>query len=114
VGPDNGLFTSVLRYAELEIVTLPTNPDAAPTFHGRDLFAPAAARLAAGAALRSLGDPFPGIPQRLVCHQPHYQGKSVVGEVVYVDRFGTLVTSLTPTWCPTTPWSRWRDSRSAR
>ena len=50
VGPDNGLFTPVLRDAEVEIVTLPTPAGAAPTFHGRDLFAPAAAALARGTA----------------------------------------------------------------
>ncbi len=43
VGPDNGLFTPVLRDAQVEIVTLPLPPSASPTFHGRDLFAPAAA-----------------------------------------------------------------------
>ncbi len=100
VGPDNGLFTPVLRDAEVEIVTLPTPTGAAPTFHGRDLFAPAAARLAAGIPLRSLGDPFQGIPQRLAYHEPHYEGKSIVGEVIYVDRFGTLVTNLTPSLVP--------------
>ncbi|HKU61248.1 MAG TPA: SAM-dependent chlorinase/fluorinase [Gemmatimonadales bacterium] len=95
VGPDNGLFTPVLRDAAVEIVTLPIPTAAAPTFHGRDLFAPAAAALAGGTPLEILGEPFRGIPHRLSYREPHYEGKSVVGEVVYVDRFGTLVTSLT-------------------
>ena len=100
VGPDNGLFTPVLRDAAVEIVALPTPAEAAPTFHGRDLFAPAAGALAAGAPLHSLGEPFMGMPHRLVYHEPHYEGKSVVGEVVYVDRFGTLVTNLTTELVP--------------
>lgn len=95
VGPDNGLFTPVLRDAEVEIVVLPTPGHASPTFHGRDLFAPAAAALARGAPLQSLGDPLTTIPVRLTYTEPHYEGKSVVGEIVYVDRFGTLVTNLT-------------------
>jgi S-adenosylmethionine hydrolase len=100
VGPDNGLFTQVLHNAAVEIVTLPTPDGAAPTFHGRDLFAPAAAALAAGIPLRTLGEPFPGMPHRLSYREPHYEGKTIVGEVVYVDRFGTLVTNLTPEMVP--------------
>jgi len=100
VGPDNGLFTPVLRDAAVEIVVLPTPDGAAPTFHGRDLFAPAAAALARGAELASLGTPLGSIPQRLAYTEPHYEGKSVVGEIVYVDRFGTLVTNLTKEWVP--------------
>jgi S-adenosylmethionine hydrolase len=100
VGPDNGLFTPVLRDAAVEIVALPIPPTAAPTFHGRDLFAPAAAALAGGAPLHGLGEPFLGIPHRLSYREPHYEGKSAVGEVIYVDRFGTLVTNLTPETVP--------------
>ncbi|MEP7175370.1 MAG: SAM-dependent chlorinase/fluorinase [Gemmatimonadales bacterium] len=95
VGPDNGLFTPVLRDAEVEIVVLPTPSNAAPTFHGRDLFAPAAAELARGTPLHALGEPLTTIPVRLTSSEPRYEGKSVVGEIVYVDRFGTLVTNLT-------------------
>lgn len=100
VGPDNGLFTMVLRDAEVQVVTLPTPDGAAPTFHGRDVFAPAAAALAAGAPLTQLGEPFAAIPERLVYTEPHHEGKSVVGQVVYVDRFGTLVTNLTSELVP--------------
>ena len=95
VGPDNGIFTSVLHDAEVEIVALATPQGASPTFHGRDLFAPAAAALACGAPLPSLGEPYLGMPSRLTWREPHYEGKSVVGEIVYVDRFGTLITNLT-------------------
>jgi S-adenosylmethionine hydrolase len=100
VGPDNGLFTFVLHDAEVQIVSMPTPTGASATFHGRDLFAPAAAALATGAALGTLGEPFAGMPRRLGYAQPHYEGKSVVGQVVYVDRFGTLVTNLTTELVP--------------
>ncbi len=100
VGPDNGLFTAALRDTEVEIVTLGVPETAAPTFHGRDVFAPAAAALALGAPLADLGPPFHGIPRRLVYTEPRYEGKSIVGEIVYVDRFGTLVTNLTPDLVP--------------
>jgi S-adenosyl-L-methionine hydrolase (adenosine-forming) len=100
VGPDNGLFTFVLRDAEVQIVSLPTPNGAAPTFHGRDLFAPAAAALAVGKPLAMLGEPLAALPARLVYAEPHYEGKSVVGQVVYVDRFGTLITNLTSELVP--------------
>ncbi len=100
VGPDNGLFTFVLRDTEVQIVSLATPDGASPTFHGRDLFAPAAAALARGAALTDLGEPFAGMPTRLVYREPHHEGKSVIGQVIYVDRFGTLVTNLTAETVP--------------
>ena len=100
VGPDNGVFTAVLRDHEVEVVALPVPDGASPTFHGRDLFAPVAAALARRVPLHVLGEPFPGIPERLVYAEPRYEGKSIVGEIVYVDRFGTLVTNLTPETVP--------------
>lgn len=100
VGPDNGLFSPVLRDAEVEIVTLAIPEGASPTFHGRDLFAPVVAALANGAPVGALGTPLADLPTRLVYTQPHYEGKSVVGEIVYVDRFGTLVTNLTADLVP--------------
>lgn len=95
IGPDNGVFTPVLRDAEIEAVVLPIPDTAAPTFHGRDLFAPAAAALAMGSRLSSLGEPFTGLPERLAYTPAHSEGNAIVGEIVYVDRFGSLVTNLT-------------------
>ena len=100
VGPDNGVFTPVLHDTAVEVVVLPTPEHASPTFHGRDVFAPAAAALADNAPLHSLGESFPGIPERLAYTEPHYEGKTVVGEVVYIDRFGSLVTNLTTELVP--------------
>jgi S-adenosylmethionine hydrolase len=101
VGPNNGVFTSVIHDAEVEAVVLATPEGASPTFHGRDVFAPAAAALAAGTALAELGQRFPGIPDRLAYTEPHYEGKTVVGEIVYIDRFGSLITNLTTDLVPT-------------
>ena len=114
VGPDNGVFTPVLHDAEVEAVVLPTPDGASPTFHGRDLFAPAAAALAGGASLSTLGEPFSGIPERLAYTEPHYEGKAVVGEIVYIDRFGCLITNLTTELVPPTLHWRSRTSISAR
>jgi S-adenosylmethionine hydrolase len=95
VGPDNGLFSGVIRGTEVEAVTLATPMSAVPTFHGRDLFAPAAAALARGVPLATLGERYAGSPRRVSGAVPHYEGKVVVGEVIYVDRYGNLITNLT-------------------
>jgi S-adenosyl-L-methionine hydrolase (adenosine-forming) len=100
VGPDNGVFTPVLRDTEVAAVVLPTPESASPTFHGRDVFAPAAAALASGSSLQSLGEPLGCIPERLAYTQPHHEGKAVIGEIVYIDRFGSLITNLTAELVP--------------
>jgi S-adenosylmethionine hydrolase len=93
VAPDNGLLTRVLRGGQGRVVALGVSAAASPTFHGRDVFAPAAARLACGEAVEALGrevsDPVLLPPLRLERH-----GGDLVGEVAHVDRFGTLVTNL--------------------
>jgi S-adenosylmethionine hydrolase len=100
VGPDNGVLTPALFNARPTVVSIAVPEGAAPTFHGRDLFAPAAARLASGDPLATLGEPLDKEPSRLVDPIPWYQGKTVVGEVLYVDRFGNLVTNLTEDLVP--------------
>jgi S-adenosylmethionine hydrolase len=104
VGPDNGVLTPVLHDTEVEAVVLPIPAGASATFHGRDLFAPAAAALLRGEALSNLGEPFAGMPVRLAYTEPHHEGKTVVGEIVYIDRFGTLITNLTTDVVP--PYAR--------
>jgi S-adenosylmethionine hydrolase len=92
VGPDNGLFSMVLDDAEeagatVVAVQLRRPQGASATFEGRDVFAPAAAALAAGASVASLGAPLEGGPARLPARPP---------SVLWVDSFGNLVTSLRP------------------
>ena len=100
VGPDNGVLTPAFYNSSPVVVKLPVPDGAAATFHGRDLFAPTAAFLALGEALSRMGEPLPGEPARLIDPVPWYQGKAVIGEVLYVDRFGNLVTNLTEDLVP--------------
>jgi len=100
VGPDNGLFGTLSGVPGLVAVELPVPATASHTFHGRDVFAPAAADLARGASLASLGTAHTAPLVPLPLPEPHYEGKVVVGTVVYVDRFGNLVTNLTPAVVP--------------
>ena len=100
VGPDNGVFTSILQDSEVDVVVLPTPSDASATFHGRDVFAPAAAALAGGVPLSTLGATLNGIPARFASRRPHVEGSFLVGEVVHVDHFGNLITNLTAELVP--------------
>src|SRR5262249_46318647 len=90
----------VIRGTEVEVVQLAIPPGASATFHGRDVFAPAAAALARGAPLHSLGAPYTVAPRRVTGAIPHYEGKVVIGEVIYVDRYGNLITNLTTEFVP--------------
>lgn len=99
VGPDNGLFTAVLEHFPLRRAVRLTNtryfrPHVSPTFHGRDIFAPIAAHLAAGAPLSELGDATPDV-ERLDLSRPTARGRSIEAHVIHIDRFGNLVTDLT-------------------
>lgn len=90
VGPDNGLFGLLLVESEAApgaVVELRRPRDASPTFEGRDVFAPAAAALCGGRALRSLGSTVVGPLAPLPLRSP---------AVLWVDGFGNLVTSLKP------------------
>lgn len=91
VGPDNGVLTTVLD--EAEVVALPVPTTASPTFHGRDVFAPAAAALATGAALGMLGSPATGCVRRAL-PAPQVAGARAQGIVLLVDRFGSLITNV--------------------
>ncbi len=91
VAPDNGLLSALP--AEARFVSLAVPPGAAPTFHARDLFAPAAAQLANGTALTHLGQMITD-PYRAPLPAPRVDGVVLVGEVLYVDRFGTLVSNI--------------------
>ena len=93
VAPDNGLLSDVFAAAHADVVSLPVPESASRTFHGRDVFAPAAARLATGAALGQLG-PAVGDLVHLPPRRVRVEGADVIGQVVHVDRFGTLVTNL--------------------
>ena len=91
VAPDNGLLSFLPKDARY--ISLPVPASAAPTFHGRDVFAPAAARLASGVVLEALGESISD-----PCYSPlpaaRHDHLTAVGEVIYVDRFGTLVTNI--------------------
>jgi hypothetical protein len=96
VAPDNGLISYLWAEAapgNRRAVRLEIGPNASPTFHGRDVFAPCAAALASTPGVEAAGDPIedpvvlaPAFAQRL--------GGHVTGRVVVVDHFGNAITTI--------------------
>jgi S-adenosylmethionine hydrolase len=97
VGPDNGLLWPAAQAGggitgAADIARSPCRLDpVSATFHGRDIFAPVAAHLAAGMALASVGDPLdPDELVRIEAVPPRHDGDALVARVAHVDRFGNL------------------------
>lgn len=105
VGPDNGVLALAAQDAQdvggeqVHIIEL-TNQQfwrssLSATFHGRDLFAPVAAHLAAGVAFASLGQPtdtfVPADMQVVQC----IDNGLLRGQIVHIDRFGNCITNIT-------------------
>lgn len=104
VGPDNGLLSPAVAMigGATRIVSIENAeariPSSGATFHGRDIFAPAAALLACGeATLTDLGpDVDPGSVIPLLLPIPNTQGATVTGEAWWIDHFGNAQTNLSP------------------
>jgi S-adenosyl-L-methionine hydrolase (adenosine-forming) len=101
VGPDNGLLIPAAERAGIDEARELANPAYAldtisRTFHGRDLFAPAAAHLAAGVPIEELGPPLDGEQLvRLDLPQPRFGANAVDATTLYVDSFGNIALNLT-------------------
>ena len=102
VGPDNGVITMLLEATEQR--GFPTQfihlnnpnywlPEVSYVFHGRDIFAPAAAHLAAGVPLEKLGTDIPG-PKRLKFPKPQKTEHGWRGEVIHIDHFGNISSNI--------------------
>jgi S-adenosyl-L-methionine hydrolase (adenosine-forming) len=121
VGPDNGVFSYLLasggapQAVVIDVTRLSVEPPSM-TFHGRDVFAPAAARLAQGAALSDLGPPARDlVTLPFPCLE--VSDRNATGEVLGFDSFGNALTSvgrlqapgpelsLQPCWQPGPPVS---------
>jgi S-adenosylmethionine hydrolase len=102
VGPDNGVVTMQLEHIEAEGLTISFIhlnkpqywlPMVSSVFHGRDIFAPAAAHLASGVTLTELGDPIDD-PIRLSMPKPVRTENGYHGQVIHLDHFGNISTNI--------------------
>jgi S-adenosylmethionine hydrolase len=97
IGPDNGLFSYLGFKSQLSAWEL-SNPEyrldsTSATFHGRDIFAPAAAYAANGIAGAAFGEALENI-QLLDRPLLQISSQAIQGEIISTDRFGNLITSL--------------------
>ena len=98
VGPDNGVFTHILRETEKwsarriaaeDLMRVPVSA----TFQGRDIFAPTAAALASGMPFDEVGPPIEK-PVELDLPEVIVAEREVRGAIIHVDRFGNLITNI--------------------
>jgi len=97
IGPDNGIFSLIAEDFEYKAFHLTNEAywlkKRSTTFHGRDIFAPAAAHLATGIPIEELGEPL----EKLVTYRwalPIADKDGVQGWVVHIDHYGNLVTNI--------------------
>lgn len=98
VGPDNGLFSWIMRKESKWECRVLENPacfrsEVSMTFHGRDIFAPVAAHLAAGFSWEMLGATCQ--PQMAEWTAVRHVDCGLSGEIVHVDHFGNAITNIT-------------------
>ncbi len=98
VGPDNGLLMLAAHKEDIINVYNILNPkymisNISKTFHGRDIFAPAAAHLTRGIKPSDFG---PAIDDYIFPEfaEPHTKGGELVGEVLHMDNFGNLISNI--------------------
>lgn len=94
VGPDNGLLSPALLMPDARAIVLPIPPGASATFHGRDIFAPAAARLALGVSIDALGSSARAPVIRRTPEPKRGAEGQLHGIVMTIDRFGNAITNL--------------------
>ena len=98
IAPDNGLLTPILTIKGLRSVREISSADltaqaVSRTFHGRDIFAPAAGHVSLGNEAEQFG-PLVADPVLIEEWLPQESEKGVVGQIVHIDRFGNLVTNI--------------------
>jgi S-adenosylmethionine hydrolase len=98
VGPDNGIFTFVIK-EDMDFQWHQIDPEISQvrqvsrTFHGRDIFAPAAALLASGRELISLGREISD-PVTFSIPEPVCDKREISGEIIDIDTFGNLIINI--------------------
>jgi S-adenosylmethionine hydrolase len=98
VAPDNGVLSYAIRGEKIKAIRALQNKayflePVSQTFHGRDVFAPVAAHLAQGAPLAKFGPPVTTFV-RLDWPEPKVDRNSIKGEVIYIDKFGNVITNI--------------------
>ncbi|MFW9958910.1 MAG: S-adenosyl-l-methionine hydroxide adenosyltransferase family protein, partial [Candidatus Odinarchaeota archaeon] len=92
IGPDNGIFHEVTKATGIEhIYSIKVGSTVSSTFHGRDVFAVAAAHHHSGTPAREIG-----MPKRALSESISFYLEGRTGEIVRIDRFGNIITNIPP------------------
>ena len=98
IGPDNGVFSMVFTREKHKVREITSElyflKPVSPTFHGRDIFAPAAAHLANGVTPAQFGKPVIDYLRMSLEHPPRTGKRTWTGLILKIDRFGNLITNL--------------------
>ena len=100
VGPDNGLFGWICEREQGFLAVHLTNErffrhPVSHTFHGRDIFAPAAAALSSGISLKEFGPVIDDLVQLESLEPKRVDGRVIEANILHIDRFGNCITNLT-------------------
>jgi len=99
IAPDNGVLSLIRKQEKPATIVEVKNTDfflgeVSQTFHGRDIFAPVAAHLACGVALEEIGPPVRRLKSISIALPIRRSNGAVAGEILYIDRFGNLITNM--------------------
>ncbi len=105
IGPDNGVFTSIIeknKYSTLfKVIKMSSShfyrENISPTFHGRDIFAPAAAWLSKGVDISKFGEETRDYTTFVVPEIEPQGANAFDGTVIHIDSFGNAITNITRT-----------------
>ncbi|RLF50313.1 MAG: hypothetical protein DRN11_04860 [Thermoplasmata archaeon] len=94
IGPDNGLLIPAAKRMEIKkIYELKVSKNASPVFHGRDVFAPTAAKISLGKKACRLGRKINEYVN-LDFEEAIVKGGKIEGKVIFIDRFGNIITNV--------------------
>jgi len=100
LAPDNGLLSFIVHEERPKSIIRVTNskyflPSPSSTFHGRDVFAPVAAHLSLGVKPQQFGIRVNQLEQLDMPKPVQKKAGQVEGQIIYIDRFGNLITNIT-------------------
>ncbi len=94
IGPDNGLLIpAAKRMGIKKIYEIKVSKSASPVFHGRDVFAPTAAKISIGRKASRLGKRIEEVVD-LDFGKAEKRGGKIIGKIIYIDRFGNIITNV--------------------
>lgn len=102
LAPDNGVLSMIASTSDRTMIVHLNKPqywlnDISNTFHGRDIFAPAAAHIALGVKQEDMGDELDDIVL-LEGKLPELEEQLGQGEILHVDGFGNLISNIPSDW----------------